>query len=129
MLCADVGSPCCRYEAFLGPHPAVGSGAASILQSRPAATVTRSLKSRWLGGACWLAFLTTAQLRALPHHFRPLTFVASEGPLPDAVPMDAPLAWVTMLRHPLDRLLSSYRWWQFMMQAMPSAPGGCCCPQ
>ncbi|KAI3429348.1 hypothetical protein D9Q98_005443 [Chlorella vulgaris] len=116
---------CVPYEAFLGPHPAVGSGAASILQPRPAAAVTRSLKARWLGGACWLAFLTTAQLRALPHHFRPLTFVASEGPLPDAVPLDAPLAWVTMLRHPLDRLLSSYRWWQFMMQAMPSAPAEC----
>ena len=37
----------------------------------------------WLGGACFFGRLTPSQQRALPQHYSPLTFVASEGPLPD----------------------------------------------
>lgn len=130
---------CVPYEAFLGPHPAVGlgswqaapvatggssgssnsnggglggAGSNSSMLLQPAQGLQapaelrrqllgdahaprRSLRARhWLGGACWLGFLAPAQLRALPQHFRPLTFVASEGPLPDALPLDPPFAMV-----------------------------------
>lgn len=30
-----------------------------------------------------------------------------------------------MLRHPLDRVLSSYRWWQLMVEKMPASPAEC----
>ena len=132
---------CAPLEAFLGPHPAaVGSASAGGACSRGGGNTSggggstpdcwqqqqlqqrwrRRLLVPWLGGACWLGFLSPPQLRALPYHFRPLTFLASEGPLPDALPLDTPrLAWVTQLRRPLDRVLSSYRWWQFMAR-----PGG-----
>jgi hypothetical protein len=150
----DWNTNCVPYEAFLGPHPAaaasIGSTVRSLQQAAAAAAEAaaaadgelgwqqpandsgsaegsrRHLQGLWLGGACWLGFLTPAQFRALPQHFRPLTFVASEGPLPDSLPLDAPFALVTMLRHPLDRVLSSYRWWQVMVERMPQAPGGCC---
>ncbi|KAL4447517.1 hypothetical protein ABPG75_004736 [Micractinium tetrahymenae] len=163
---SDWTTNCVPYEAFLGPHPAVGSGGARpVYQSSPAAgTATaagagsaaglvsgtgvlsaavtgpeassmvqhgsaaagrRRLQAHWLGGACWLGFLTPPQLRALPRHFAPLRFVASEGPLQDAVALDAPVAWVTMLRRPLDRVLSSYRWWQLMTERWPQSPAEC----
>jgi hypothetical protein len=124
----------CRFEAFLGPHPAVGSGIAPTnlflpssggMDGEGSSAAARALQARWLGGACWLEFLAPAALRALPHHYAPLTFVASEGALPEAVPLDAPVAWATMLRRPPDRVLSSYRWWQFMVQRMPQAAGEC----
>ena len=167
---SDWDTNCVPYEAFLGPHPAVGASAAAatgaaagagatgralrqgqralpgggggaaaavgaaaedtaaVPSSLPGAGMSsahgRSLRAFWLGGACWLGFLTPPQLRALPQHYAPLTFVASEGPLPEALPLDNPrLALVTMLRRPLDRTLSSYRWWRFMLEAMPQAPG------
>ena len=85
----------------------------------------RQLLGLWLGGACFLGFLTPAQLRVLPEHYRPLNFIASEGPLPDAIPLDAPIAMTIILRNPLDRVLSSYRWWQFMLTAMPHSPTEC----
>lgn len=128
---SDWTTNCVPFEAFLGPHPAVGSGGALVVQrsspasssmaadgaagtSGQAATAAagalgaasrpelphsrRRLQAHWLGGACWLGFLTPPQLRALPRHYAPLLFVASEGPLPDIVALDAPVAWVTMLR-------------------------------
>lgn len=108
-----------------GLAPALGSRGGGVIAHADGSNGGRTLHAHhWLGAACWLGFLTPAQLRALPHHFRPLTFVASEGPLPDAVPLDAPMAWVTMLRSPLDRVLSSYRWWRLMVERMPQAPGG-----
>lgn len=158
---SDWTTNCVPFEAFLGPHPAVGSGGARLLPqpSKPVANSTkadadltsagsaaatgdattlrgsqppvgmqhrrRCLHAHWLGGACWLGFLTPPQLRVLPRHFAPLRFVASEGPLPDAVALDAPVAWVTMLRRPLDRVISSYRWWQLMTERWPQSPGGC----
>lgn len=177
---SDWDTNCVPFEAFLGPHPAVGGSAAAtraLLQAQwglgpegggggggaalmaatgetaaaaaaldaegtaddvPHAATSSRLSSNggsaipagrrlsafWLGGACWLGFLTPPQLRALPQHYAPLTFVASEGPLPEALPLDNPcLAMVTMLRRPLDRTLSSYHWWRFMLEAMPQAPG------
>jgi hypothetical protein len=120
----DWTTNCVPYEAFLGPHPAV-SGSISTLQRQPAAAARRRLQAPWLGGACFFGFLTPAQLRALPHHFRPLTFIASEGPVPDAFPLDAPFALATMLRDPLDRVVSSYEWWVWMTTAMPSSPAEC----
>lgn len=30
-----------------------------------------------------------------------------------------------MLRHPWDRTLSAYRWWQLMTQRMPGSPAEC----
>lgn len=158
---ADWTTNCVPFEAFLGPHPAVGGGGArpspqssftsptasaadgagipaqglaAAARARPAASRSasppfgaqpsrRRLQAHWLGGACWVGFLTPPQLRAAPRHFAPLRFVASEGPLPDTVALDAPLAWVTMLRRPLDRVLSSYRWWQLMTRRWPQSPG------
>lgn len=129
----DWDTNCVPYEAFLGPHPAlsVGGGgvraAAEVPAQLPAtgsATASRALRAFHLGGACWLGFLTPSQLRGLPQHYAPLQFVASEGPLPDALPLGGTqVAWVTMLRRPLDRVLSSYHWWRFMVTAMPQAPG------
>lgn len=166
---SDWDTNCVPFEAFLGPHPAVGSSAAAaraLLQARrtpplgdeggdsgaaaPAAAAAatidgapanpqhavssststgspagRRLSAFWLGGACWLGFLTPPQLKALPQHYAPLTFVASEGPLPEALPLENPrLAMVTMLRRPADRALSSFHWWRYMLEAMPQAPGG-----
>jgi hypothetical protein len=112
---SDWGSNCVPYESFLGPHPAVGGVSIS----------SRHLLGTWLGGACFLGFLTPHQFSVLPRHYRPLTFVASEGAFPDVMPLDAPLAMVTMLRNPLDRVLSSYRWFQFMTKAMPHSPTEC----
>eukprot|EP00887_Chlorella_sp_A99_P003192 scaffold9.g3192.t1 len=124
----DWTTNCAPLEAFLGPLPALGldrpaspppQPPPSSQQQQAAAAARRRLRAAWLGAACWLAGLSPAQLRVLPHHFQPLTFVASEGPWPDAVPLDVKgVAWVTMLRHPLDRTLSSYKWWRFM-----AAPG------
>ncbi|PRW60367.1 hypothetical protein C2E21_0811 [Chlorella sorokiniana] len=175
---SDWDTNCVPFEAFLGPHPAVGTSAAAaraLLQTQqrqdsegssgsgavhqaaaaePAAAAAaaavleaagaaaglphaaassggatsggRRLNAFWLGGACWLGFLTPPQLRALPQHYAPLTFVASEGPLPEALLLDNPrLVMVTMLRRPLDRTLSSYHWWRFMLEAMPQAPAEC----
>ena len=189
----DWNTNCVPYEAFLGPHPAVGGGAmpAALMLPQPAvgggqaaaedagaATEQRrrlAAGAPWLGGACWLGFRTPPQLRALAAHFAPLTFVASEGPLPDVLPLDAlsALGTVTMLRQvrgrlaqqawarcareaaagrpllrthqqpacslmrprltglmpptaprqPLDRALSSYRWWRLMLERMPQSPG------
>lgn len=128
MVAEDVNLPfredwttnCVPFESFLGPHPAVGATDAGLDPPR-----RRRLLGTWLGGACFFGFLTPAQLRALPHHYRPLTFIAAEGPLPDALPLDAPFSMVTMLRNPLDRVVSSYRWWQYMMGVMPAAPAEC----
>lgn len=136
----DWDTNCVPYESFLGPHPAV-SGTAELFMPQHSAEVPtalptdgdatpaaqqhrRRLQSNWLGGACWLGFLAPPQLRALPDHYRPLTFVASEGPLPDALPLDSSrMAMMTMLRQPLDRVLSSYRWWKVMLERMPLSPG------
>lgn len=146
----DWTTNCVPYEAFLGPHPAVGGGAmpaalvlpqpeaalpaAGVGAGEPAAAGTAqqrrlSAAAPWLGGACWLGFRTPPQLRAMRAHYAPLTFVASEGPLPDVVPLDAlsALGTVTMLRQPLDRALSSYRWWRLMLERMPSSPGAGWC--
>lgn len=120
---ADWTTNCVPYESFLGPHPAVGNGFAALTGDNN--NFRRKLQGTWLGGACFLGFLTPAQLRVLPQHYSPLTFVASEGPLPDAIPLDAPFAMTIMVRHPLDRVLSSYRWWQFMLSAMPHSPAEC----
>jgi hypothetical protein len=126
---ADWTTNCVPYEAFLGPHPAVTGGFGGAVAGAGAgaapARAGRRLQAPWLGGACFFGFLTPAQLRVLPSHFRPLTFIASEGPLPDQLPLDAPFALVTMLRRPLDRTLSSYKWWTFMNRAMPSSPAEC----
>lgn len=127
----DWTTNCVPYEAFLGPHPAVGgSGTADVAMQRhfqrnQPHRYRRRLSAAWLGGACFVGFLTPAQLRVMHSHYRPLTFVASEGPLPDALPLDPAFAMVTMLRDPLDRALSSYKWWQFMVGAMPQSPTEC----
>ena len=124
----DWTTNCVPYESFLGPHPAVGSsggggGGGSVNKFQP--NFRRTLQGLWLGGACFLGFLTPAQLKVMPHHYRPLNFIASEGPLPDALPLDGNYAMMTMLRNPLDRVYSSYRWWQFMVTAMPHSPVEC----
>lgn len=122
---AAAATPDAQGTAADVPHAATsGSGRLSSSSSGSANPAGRRLSALWLGGACWLGFLTPPQLRALPQHYAPLTFVASEGPLPEALPLDNPrLAMVTMLRRPLDRTLSSYHWWRFMLEAMPHAPG------
>lgn len=74
------------------------AGLVAALQAdaaHPSGGGRRLQAARWLGGACWLGFLTPAQLRVLPNHFRPLTFVASEGPLPDVLPLDLPFGMVS----------------------------------
>jgi len=119
----DWSTNCVPYESFLGPHPAVGSDDISMRASL--SFRQRKLQGAWLGGACFLGFLTPAQLRVLPTHYLPLNFVASEGPLPDSLPLDITFAMVTMLRNPVDRVLSSFRWFQYMTQAMPHSPTEC----
>jgi hypothetical protein len=112
---------CVPYESFLGRHPAFTRGSTWVLQpaqqpAEPLAPIQhgqrRRLGAAWLGAACFLGFLTPPLLRELPRHYAPLTFIASEGPLPDVWPLNLPFATVTMLRRPADRVLSSYRWWQ-----------------
>lgn len=156
MIAEDVALPfrtdwttnCVPYEAFLGAHPAVGGGGSgnstsfSILygsnkgakpnihdvnpHSANSLHTHRRLTGAWLGGACFFGFLTPAQLRVLPNHYSPLDFIASEGPLPNTIPINVvPFAMMTMLRDPLDRTLSSYKWWKFMVQAMPHSPTEC----
>lgn len=101
----DWDTNCVPLESFLGPHPAVGGGlqARRLLQPQQALPgagsgsgngARRRLLSPWLGGACFFGFLTPVQLRALPYHYAPLTFVASEGALPDVLPLDLPFAMV-----------------------------------
>jgi hypothetical protein len=116
---SDWTTNCVPYESFLGPYPAIGGG---ILLFHSA---SRHLLGTWLGGACFLGFLSPAQFSVLPRHYRPLTFAASEGAFPTVMPLDAPLAMVTMLRNPLDRVLSSYQWFRFMITAMPHSPTEC----
>jgi hypothetical protein len=136
MIVEDVSLPfrsdwttnCVPFESFLGPHPAVGGGSTSITKSTTPELPhhsSRHLLGTWLGGACFLGFLTPHQFSVLPRHYRPLTFVASEGALPNVMPLDVPIAMVTMFRNPLDRVLSAYRWWQFMATAMPHSPSEC----
>ncbi|KAG7666663.1 hypothetical protein NADE_003538 [Nannochloris sp. 'desiccata'] len=132
---SDWTTNCVPFESFLGPHPAVGGGSMStrntinLLSKSTAPELSqhssRHLLGTWLGGACFLGFLTPHQFSVLPRHYRPLTFVASEGAFPNVMPLDVSLAMVTMLRNPLDRVLSSYRWWQFMSKAMPHSPSEC----
>ena len=127
---SDWTTNCVPFESFLGPHPAVGgsTGSNTLLTTSISTTSmphSRHLLGTWLGGACFLGFLTPAQYSVLPRHYRPLTFVASEGAFPNVMTLDTPLAMVTMLRNPLDRVLSSYRWWQFMITAMPHSPTEC----
>jgi len=133
---SDWTTNCVPFESFLGPHPAVGGGmisystktvnllSKSTTQESPNHS-SRHLLGTWLGGACFLGFLTPHQFSVLPRHYRPLTFVASEGAFPNVMPLDVPLAMVTMLRNPLDRVISAYRWWQFMSTAMPHSPSEC----
>lgn len=96
------------------PGPALSSG-----------SMRRRLLGAWLGGACWLGFLTPPKLAALPGHYAPLKFLASEGPLPDRLPFTLPFSLATMVRHPLDRALSAYHWWLEMTQRMPWAAAEC----
>lgn len=122
---AGVGKPAAAAEAAGEAEKEAAPPPRAALGSAAAPGGGRHLSAFWLGGACWLGFLTPPQLRALPQHYAPLTFVASEGPLPEALPLDNHrLAMVTMLRRPLDRALSSYHWWRFMLEAMPQSPGG-----
>ena len=142
MISSDVPLParedwttdCVPYEAFLGPPPPVpvpvpvmaADPLHHLASGAPFMTAKRRLmNSGWFGAACFLQWLHVEQWRRVPEHFAHLTFVASEGALPDAIPLDAPLSMVTMLRNPLDRVLSSYHWWQYMMDAMPEAPTEC----
>ena len=117
---SDWTTNCVPYESFLGPHPAV-----ELTYSIQKRLFHRKLQGVWLGGACFFGFLTISQLAVLPAHYRPLTFVASEGPMPDAIPLDSPFLMIIMLRNPLDRVLSSYKWWRFMTKAMPHSPTEC----
>jgi hypothetical protein len=61
---------------------------------------------------CLFGGLTAAQVHELPHRFGDLDFISAEGALPMALPLAAPVVWVTTLREPLSRLISSYFWWQ-----------------
>ena len=67
------------------------------------------MEGGWPGGACFLGYRTPEEQRRLPEQYPYLDFVASEGPMPDAVALDAPHVWLTMLRQPQDRTLSAFR--------------------
>jgi hypothetical protein len=90
---------CIPYQIMTGMHPTLGKG----------------------GGACWLANTPPPLFRTLPSRVAPLNFVASEGALPDAIPLDilSSIALVTILRNPLDRVVSSYKWWKYMTKHWP----------
>ena len=106
---------CAPLQAFMAPWPLFGTAAPAGLQQHQQQHRRRLHAMAMGGAACWLGELTPAQVRVLPHSVQPLEFVASEGPLPDALPLDAQnLVWITMLRAPLDRTLSAYRWWRRM---------------
>ena len=134
----DWDTNCVPYEAFLGPHPAIGASAdtttvdITTVDSGDPDTIPhhhqRHLQRGWLGGACWLGFITPFQFRTLSSHFAPLTFVASEGPLPDEIPLDTltAITLITMLRDPLNRVLSSYKWWQYMQERWPRSSSTQC---
>jgi hypothetical protein len=115
----DWTTNCVPFETFFVPPPGYYLGPAADLNDET------SVDDPWFGAACFFGFLSVPQLRALPSHFNPLNFVASEGPMPDAIPLDIPVAYLTMLRDPLDRTLSSYHWWQYMVDVMPEAPTEC----
>lgn len=115
----DWTTNCVPYETFFVPPTGYYLGPA-INQSDES-----SVHQPWYGAACFFGFLSVPQLRTLHTHFSPLNFVASEGPIPDALPLDIPVAYMTMLRDPLDRTLSAYHWWQYMMEVMPEAPTEC----
>lgn len=40
--------------------------------------------------------------------------------MPAMVPLDAPVIWMTTLREPIDRLVSSFHWWREQVWARPS---------
>ena len=42
---------------------------------------------------------------------RRVGFIAAEGAMPSAVPLDAPVVWLTILREPADRLVSAFGWY------------------
>jgi len=80
----------------------------------------------WLGGACFYGHLSVGGQHAIPATFPDLGFIASEGPMPDELAMDVAYPLVTMLRKPMDRVLSSYKWWKFMVHRFPANTGSIC---
>lgn len=85
-------------------------------------TVEAEKEGAWYGGVCYASHLSVAAQRTLDVTHKDLDFIASEGPMPDTLALDLPVAWVTMLRDPLDRTLSSYRWWQFLADRFRDKP-------
>lgn len=88
----------------------------------PLATAEAEKEGAWYGGVCYASHLSVAAQRALGTTHKDLDFIASEGPMPDTLALDLPVAWITMLRDPLDRTLSSYRWWQFLADRFRDKP-------
>ena len=80
----------------------------------------------WLGGNCWWGHLGPELQPAVPELFPGLQLVASEGPMPDAVGADLGFPMVTMLRAPVERTVSAYRWWERLHAEFPGInPGNC----
>lgn len=85
-------------------------------------TIESEKEGAWYGGVCYASHLSVAAQRALNITHKELDFIASEGPMPDTLALELPVAWITMLRDPLDRTLSSYRWWEFLAQRFKDKP-------
>jgi len=102
---------CVPVEVFSRPHPPwVLAGE----EYRGSGAISSSLSSSpWAGGVCWLGHLSPDQQRTLHDHFAGgLTFLASEGALPDQFVLDSPFVLIGTFRSPQVRTLSSYYWWQ-----------------
>ena len=61
---------------------------------------------------CPYSELNRIRVHDLPRRYHGLSFISAEGAMPTTIPERAPVIFVTTLRHPLRRLISSYLWWR-----------------
>ena len=82
----------------------------------------------WWGGACWWGHMAVDAQGGVPGLLRQpgLRFFASEGPMPDSLDLDLGYPMVTVLRDPLDRTLSAYKWFRRLGSQFPGINPAIC---
>ena len=123
------GTDCVPFEAIAGMRH-LSEEAKGGLGQRLRVLRAEDLREgeEWWGGACWWGHMAVDAQNFVPGLLQQpgLRFFASEGPMPDLLDLDLDYPMVTVLRDPVDRTLSAYKWFRRLGSQFPGINPAIC---